>query len=237
MVEKKIPRDYFEMQDLGRATIQYAKEIVRPGMNLRIFRAKCENYLLEHGADSFWWRGVGAFVYAGDETAVSVVPDEGYQATDREIQENDIITIDLSPQRNLVWGDYARTIILQDGEVVEQLSEIRNLQWRQGLLMEAFLHGELLNIATEEMLFEELHGRMDALVEEKGYRNLDCLGNFGHSIETRDEDRIYIEPGNYAKLGSVKMFTFEPHIALPGSKYGYKKENIYYFKNNKLKIL
>ncbi len=127
MVEKKIPRDYFEMQDLGRATIQYAKEIVRPGMNLRIFRAKCENYLLEHGADSFWWRGVGAFVYAGDETAVSVVPDEGYQATDREIQENDIITIDLSPQRNLVWGDYARTIILQDGEVVEQLSEIRNL--------------------------------------------------------------------------------------------------------------
>ena len=45
MVEKKIPRDYFEMQDLGRATIQYAKEIVRPGMNLRIFRAKCENYL------------------------------------------------------------------------------------------------------------------------------------------------------------------------------------------------
>lgn len=57
MVEKKIPRDYFEMQDLGRATIQYAKEIVRPGMNLRIFRAKCENYLLEHGADSFWWRG------------------------------------------------------------------------------------------------------------------------------------------------------------------------------------
>ena len=31
------------------------------------------------------------------------------------------------------------------------------------------------------------------------------------------------------KLGDVKYFTFEPHIAFPDSKYGYKKENIYYF--------
>ena len=31
------------------------------------------------------------------------------------------------------------------------------------------------------------------------------------------------------KLADVKYFTFEPHIAFPDSKYGYKKENIYYF--------
>ena len=26
------------------------------------------------------------------------------------------------------------------------------------------------------------------------------------------------------------MFTFEPHICLPGSLYGFKQEDIYYFK-------
>ena len=47
-------------------------------------------------------------------------------------------------------------------------------------------------------------------------------------------DRIYIEKGNKTKLGDVKYFTFEPHIAFPDSKYGYKKENIYYFDENGL---
>ena len=55
-----------------------------------------------------------------------------------------------------------------------------------------------------------------------------------HSIVKTKGDRIYIEKGNKAKLGDVKYFTFEPHIAFPDSKYGYKKENIYYFDENGL---
>jgi len=33
------------------------------------------------------------------------------------------------------------------------------------------------------------------------------------------------------------FFTFEPHISVKGSKYGYKKENIYYFEGDELKEL
>lgn len=35
-------------------------------------------------------------------------------------------------------------------------------------------------------------------------------------------------------IRDVKYFTFEPHISIPRSKYGFKKENIYYFENGKL---
>ena len=59
--------------------------------------------------------------------------------------------------------------------------------------------------------------------------NLDFKGNLGHSIVKTKGDRIYIEKGNKTKLGAVNYFTFEPHIAFPNSKYGYKIENIYYF--------
>ena len=111
------------MQDLCRAAMEYAREIVKPGMNLRKFRAMCEQYLLDNGADSFWWDNIGAFIFSGDETAVSVLPDR-YEASDKCIEDNDIITIDLSPQRNGVWGDYARTIILQDGKVVETIMSV-----------------------------------------------------------------------------------------------------------------
>lgn len=90
---------YFAMQNLNRATIKYAADMIKVGMNLPNVKTLCENYLLENGADSFWYWDVGAFVFAGDETAVSV-SGKDYKVTDRTVQENDIITIDLSPQKN-----------------------------------------------------------------------------------------------------------------------------------------
>jgi hypothetical protein len=63
------------------------------------------------------------------------------------------------------------------------------------------------------------------------------MGNLGHSIVRKKEDRIYIEKGNRTKLADVSFFTFEPHISVSGSKYGYKRENIYYFDKEGLKEL
>ncbi len=82
-----------------------------------------------------------------------------------------------------------------------------------------------------------LKGYMNGMIDNMGYVNLDFLGNLGHSIVRRKEDRIYIEKGNIARLGDVDYFTFEPHISLPGSHYGYKHENIYYFEQGVLKEL
>ena len=39
------------------------------------------------------------------------------------------------------------------------------------------------------------------------------------------------------KLADVSLFTFEPHISASGSKYGYKRENIYCFDKEGLKEL
>ena len=72
------------------------------------------------------------------------------------------------------------------------------------------------------------------LSTENGFINLDFMGNLGHSIVKNKGDRVYIEKGNKQKLSDVDYFTFEPHISIPRSKYGYKKENIYYFEDSKL---
>ena len=70
-----------------------------------------------------YWN-IGAFVFFGDETTVSVSGKE-YSTSDRVIGANDIITIDLSPQIGDTWGDYARTIIVEDGCVVKSLDQIK----------------------------------------------------------------------------------------------------------------
>ncbi len=103
---------YSTMQNLNKATIKHIAGIIKVGMNLQDIKALCENYLLEHGADSFWYWDVGAFVFAGDETAISI-SGRDYKATDRTIQENDIITIDLSPQKDNIWGIMQEHLLLK----------------------------------------------------------------------------------------------------------------------------
>lgn len=224
--------EYYEAQKIAKDTIDFASQNIKPGMNLIDVREMCENKMLEFGADSFWYWDIGAFVFAGDETAISISGTE-YQTSNRIIKENDIITIDLSPQNGDIWGDYARTIIIQNGKVVD-IDDVDNVEWKNGLLMENILHKELLAFATPQTTFEELYYHMNNLIREKGFINLDFLGNLGHSIVKHKDDRIYIEKGNHICLGDVSLFTFEPHISIQGSKYGYKKENIYYFKKERL---
>lgn len=224
---------YSQIQMAAKQTIEYIKKIIKPGINLLEIRKACEEKLFELGADSFWYWDVGAFVFAGNETTVSVSGKQ-YVTTDRIIENNDIITIDLSPQIGNIWGDYARTIVVENGKVVNDIELIENLEWKSGLQMEEKLHTELFHFVKNETTFEELYYHMNEFITENGFVNLDFMGNLGHSIAKTKGDRVYIEKSNRVKLGNVKYFTFEPHIAFPDSEYGYKKENIYYFDRDRL---
>ena len=225
--------DYKTVQEIAKQTMHDIRQVIKPGMRLTQVRQLCEEKMLALGADSFWYWDVGAFCFAGEDTTVSV-SGKNYQTSDRRIQENDIITIDLSPQCGQIWGDYARTIILENGQVTDEISTIKNAEWKAGLQMEDLLHAELRRFVTPDTSFEELYFRINEMIRQNGFENLDFMGTLGHSIVQRKEDRIYIEKGNTAKLSAVSLFTFEPHICRNGGKYGYKKENIYYWEDGTL---
>ena len=104
--------EYIRVQSIAKETIKYIRKVVKPGMNLIELRNACEEKLLELGADSFWYYDIGALVYAGDETSKSVSGVE-YTTSDYYIKNDDIVTIDLSPKLRNIWGDYARTIIIE----------------------------------------------------------------------------------------------------------------------------
>ena len=228
--------EYSRVQKIAKDTIEFIKTEIKPGMLLSQVRSLCEEKMLELGADSFWYWDVGAFVFSGDETTVSVSGKE-YSTSDRTIGSDDIVTIDLSPQIGDTWGDHARTVIIENGCVVKSVSEIGNSEWREGLMMEKKLHDKMTEIVNPDMTFEDLYYQMNEYIKDEGYINLDFMGNLGHSIVRRKDDRIYIEKGNRSKLGDVDYFTFEPHISVAGSKFGYKREDIYYFENGVIKKL
>ena len=95
---------YSQVQGIAKETIDYIKTVIKPGMTLTDIRRICEEKMISLGADSFWYWDVGAFCFSGDETTISV-SGKGYKTSDKMIGRNDIITIDLSPQRDNIWGD------------------------------------------------------------------------------------------------------------------------------------
>lgn len=228
--------NYADVQGIAKQTIDFLKSSICAGMRLIELREMAESKMIELGADSFWYWDVGAFLFSGKETTCSV-SGKNYRTSDQIVGRNDIITVDLSPQYDKIWGDYARTIVIENGTVINDIGQIGNREWKNGLLFEDRLHRELLSFAEPDTTFEELYFYMNGFISNNGYLNLDFMGNLGHSIATDKKDRIYIEKGNGKTLSSVKYFTFEPHISVKGGSYGYKKEDIYYFNNGSLCIL
>ncbi|MDE6659916.1 MAG: aminopeptidase P family protein, partial [Eubacterium sp.] len=145
-----------EIQNIAKQTIEYIKTKIYVGQSLEEIRNLCESKMFELGADSFWYYNIGAFIFSGNDTTVSI-SGRKYKTPDRKILLNDIITIDLSPQFNHLWGDYARTIIVENGQVINCINDIQNNEWQKGLLFEEKLHSELINFSTPDTTFEELY--------------------------------------------------------------------------------
>lgn len=190
---------------------------------------ECTRLLEQYGARDSWYYNVPALVLVGERTTLSV-SGTVYQPSKVAIRAEDLVTIDLSPSVNGFWGDCARSYIVASGGVA---TSGKTAALDYGMSTERSLHALMKEIATPETSMHELYCCINQAIENLGYRNLDFRGNLGHSIERHMDDRRYIEAGNQDRLGDCELFTFEPHIGRTDDTWGFKMENIYYFKDGK----
>lgn len=230
---------YIDMQDINRETIEFLKDYIKEGVSEEDIAKKAEEKLKSKGVNSFWYHGIGAFVFVGERTTISI-SGRDYKPSTTKVKQNDVVTVDLSPEIEKYWGDFARTFVVHDGVVIGiNSNEIakNDSEIYQGIITEEKLHTELKNIISEESTFEEIFIKMNSLIEEFNFINLDFNNNLGHTIEKNKNHRLYIEKGNKTKFKDIKFFTFEPHIQQKKGKLGFKRENIYYFQNGVLKMI
>jgi len=83
-----------EVQKIAKQTMSFIKSQIKVGMSLQELRQMAEIKMLSLGATSFWYWDIGAFIFSGDETTLSV-SGKRYKTADKAIKENDIITVDL----------------------------------------------------------------------------------------------------------------------------------------------
>lgn len=225
---------YQKAQQIARSTLKAIESAIRPGVTEASLAAACRRHMDKQGATGYWWHGVPALVLAGSRLRVSVEGDV-YQPADIPMAANDMVTIDLSPEIAGYWGDAARSFFLKDGRLVS--AQEAGSEQAEGMAAESALHQHLLSLAAPEMTFRELHAEMDARVQSLGFQNLDFLDNYGHEIGRNVHSRAYMDAACRARLDSVALFTFEPHIAKPGSRLAFKYEEIYRFEAGRLQVL
>ena len=204
---------------------------LRCGMTEADIAALAEKEMRQRGAEGWWYHNVGALVLVGPERSLLSISGRDYiPSKESVLGENDLVSLDFSPILGGVWGDYARTIYMENGTPLLEPHAPASADFTQGYAMELRLHNALMDFARPETTYEDVWREMNALLTEEGWENRDFHGNLGHSIEETPSARIYLEKGNTASLGSYgKPFTFEPHICRRGGKWGFKREQIYAF--------
>lgn len=232
---------YLYVQSIAKATMSELKEYIKEGISESEIVVRAENIMREKGIDRFWYYGIGAFVHVGNRTTISE-SGKNYKPSDRLVCRNDIVTIDLSPEFNTFWGDYARTFIVLNGmpigeEALRNSKNICDSELTNGVKIEVEFHKIFMDYVKPDKTFEDVYLYMNEVINQHDYINLDFSRNLGHTIEFNKDNRRYFELGNITKLSEVNLFTFEPHIKQRSGEFGFKREDIYFFRNGKLFVL
>ncbi|GGC17122.1 hypothetical protein GCM10007205_27640 [Oxalicibacterium flavum] len=190
--------------------------------------------LQERGIIETWYYDCPAFVLLGSRSSMSA-SGRDYIPASEHVGLHNLVTVDLSPLHDGIWGDCARSFVIEQGKWTQTP---KTGEFLLGLQAEAHLHWAMRSFVEPTTTVDALYHFGNAEIQRLGFENLDFMGNLGHSIAMRREDRSYIAPGDHTPLSKLSFFTFEPHIRQYNGAWGFKHEEIYYFGNNgKLRLL
>jgi Xaa-Pro aminopeptidase len=213
------------VQAAAKEVLERLVDQISPESTETSIAAAAADMLAERGFPDTWYYNCPAFVLLGSRSKASM-SGRAYEPGTEPVGSKNLVTVDLSPRSDDIWGDCARSFYIEDGVA---RAKPTTPEFLCGYDTERLLHQEMRAFVRRDTSFHDLYVFANEQIRQAGFENLDFLGNVGHSICQRRDDRLYIEAGNHRLLGEVACFTFEPHISQSGSSWGFKHENIYYF--------
>jgi predicted N-acetyltransferase YhbS/methionine aminopeptidase len=223
MIEEDLA-PYRAVQAAAKAALAALAPTVASGDTERELADRAAALLRAQGLHDTWYYDCPALVLLGSRSCPSI-SGRDYRAGGEAVGETDLVTVDLSPRRRDVCGDYARSLCVEHGRVVE---EPQTPEFRRGLEVLASLHQRARAAMAPGMTFAELYEIVITEIDARGFENLDLRANVGHTVAARLDDREFIAAGSRVRLRDAGLFTFEPHIRERGGRWGFKHEDILY---------
>lgn len=80
---------------------------------------------------------------------------KNYVPSEEMVGNENLITIDLSPLKDGVWGDCSRSFVVEDG-IKKAENDIKNFEFFEGLKIERELHNHFIEFVKPGMSFEDV---------------------------------------------------------------------------------
>ncbi|MGC3968481.1 MAG: M24 family metallopeptidase [Pirellulales bacterium] len=220
--------EHREIQQAAKAVLSELAEQITAVDTERSIADKAYAGLCRHGLTETWYYSCPALVLLGSRSCLSI-SGRDYEPGLEPVGEFNLVTVDVSPLRDGRWGDCARSFFIEQGRATNEPSS-PELQIGRRFL--ASLHADMPAFVRPETTFHELFQWAERRIAAAGFELLDFLANVGHSLGTRREERQFIQEQNPLCLNEVPFFTFEPHVRTVGGRWGFKREDIFFFRQD-----
>lgn len=121
---------YREVQAIAKAVLAELGATICAQDTERTITDRAIQFLAKRGITETWYHNCPAFVLLGSRSCLSI-SGRDYVASDEPVGNVNLVTVDLSPSRDGVWGDCARSFYILGGD--RACRSPRRLQaWRSG---------------------------------------------------------------------------------------------------------
>lgn len=202
---------------LADAAFEYARSIIRPGVAETEAAWEVEKFLRSRGSETVPF---DIIIASGPNSALPHA-----RASQRQIQGNEPIVIDLGARVNGYCSDLTRTIVLGDGDGM--FSRIYDI----------VLGAQLTALATlaAGMTGNDADNLARTAIEEAGYGEKFGHG-LGHGVGLNPHELPRLSPGSSDVLQENMVFTIEPGVYVPGWG-GIRIEDTVVLQNGKVRPL
>ena len=209
IIEKqRMIKDEEEISNLQKACeitdncFNYLLTYIRPGMTEKQIADEIDEYY-KRRTDGL---AFDTIVASGENSSKPhAVP------TNRKIEENDIITIDMGCKVNGYCSDMTRTIFV--GSIPEEMKKVYDLVLKN-------------QVQTIEQMKDGVSTRLLTKMVENDFKlnGYDLIHSLGHGVGLDIHEAPYVSYRSYAQLKENMVVTDEPGIYIPG-KFGVRIED------------
>ena len=146
--------EYKKIQLIAKNVLDEIKNFIKPEISEKEIVEECKLLLKKHGIDETWYYDCPALVLLGSRSCLSVFG-KNYVPSEEKVGKENLITIDLSPLKDGVWGDCSRSFVVEDG-IVKDECDIKNFDFLEGLRIERELHNHFIEFVKPGMSFEDV---------------------------------------------------------------------------------
>lgn len=146
--------EYKKIQLIAKNVLDEIRNFIKPENTEKEIVEQCKFLLKKNGIGETWYYDCPALVLLGSRSCLSV-SGKDYVPSEEMVGNENLITIDLSPLKDGVWGDCSRSFVVEDG-IVKAVNDIKNFELLEGLKIERELHNHFIEFVKPGMSFEDV---------------------------------------------------------------------------------